>query len=228
MFRYETELAGPVKSWLKSQGAVCVAEEVEIGYGIPDLIAGVGSVQRLRNRRRQADPVASTVQLSLLEFCRVTRSIAELREWAPNGFSGLKKRALLPLLERELVAENANGFRTRRLPRDPFERLIAVEMKLRATQRGFAQANVYRLYAEASYLAIPAKRIDSVQMDKARHLGIGLLAVHESFCDAVVEPASEDFTTPGRRRLASEQVLIAHGRSDGRVAGSPMVQKQVS
>lgn len=222
MFRYETEIARPVALWLKQQGAVCIGEEVEVGYGIPDMMAGIGSSQRLRNRRRQAGPVTNGVQLKLLEFCQVNRSIAELRAWAPQGYSALKQRVLKPLLEREMISQTSTGFRSRRVPRDPFDSLIAVELKLRATQQGFAQANSYRLFAESSYFAIPAARVGPKEMDQARTLGIGLLAVHENWCDEVVEPTGDRFVTAMQRRLSSELILDASRRSNGRPAGSPM------
>ncbi|WP_218682016.1 hypothetical protein [Microbacterium sp. BF1] len=221
MFTAETELGRPVASWLRSTGGVCIAEEVAVGYGVPDMVAGVGERRQLSNRRRQVGPVTDTLQLALLEYCRTSRTEDELREWAPGAYSDLLRRALRPLLEQELLTATLTGYRARRQPRDPFERLVAVELKLRVSERGFAQAYAYRLFAESSYLAVPAARIRPVHMERARHLGIGLLAVFDDRCEEVVEPEERSLVTPNRRRLASEQVLAASLRVDGPRAGAP-------
>lgn len=228
MFTSEAELAAPVAKWLQTSGGSCIAEEVEVGYGIPDMVAGVGAPQQLKNRRRQADPITDPVQLALLEFCRVTRSEQELRDWAPGTFSELTRRAVQPLLKTSMLTVTVTGYRARRHPRDPFDRLVAVELKLRPSERGFAQANSYRLFAEDAFLAVPAGRVTPTALNRARVLGVGLLAVHPDSCDELVEPAPRSLATPGRRRLASEQVLAASRRLDGRRAGSPAGNMLVS
>jgi hypothetical protein len=221
MFTAETELGRPVANWLRSTGGVCIAEEVAVGYGVPDMVAGIGERRQLSNRRRQVRPVTDHLQLALLAFCRISRTEDELRSWAPGAYSDLTRRALRPLLEQELLTATLTGYRARRQPRDPFDRLVAVELKLRVSERGFSQAYAYRLFAESSYLAAPATRIRPSHMERARHLGIGLLAVFESGCEEVVEPEKRSLATPNRRRLASEQILAASLRVDGPRAGAP-------
>lgn len=228
MFAAEVELANPVVAWLHANGGSCIAHEVEVGAGVPDLVAGMGSSRNLRNRRRQADPITDTVQLALLNFCRTPRTEGELRAWAPHGFASLAKRALSPLLERALIETTAKGFRTRKHPRDPFVTLTAVELKLFATERGFAQAFSYRVFADAAYFAIPAGKVTLVAMNRARELGVGLLAVHSGGCQEIIEPSDVSLATPGRRRMASERVLAASQRTDGRRAGSPSPNMVVS
>ncbi|WP_332762720.1 hypothetical protein [Pseudarthrobacter sp.] len=220
MFAAEVELASPVVAWLHENGSSCIAHEVEVGAGIPDLVAGMGPSRKLRNRRRQADPITDAVQLAVLEYCRTARTEADLRSWAPHGFASLAKRALSPLVERALLESTAKGFRALKHPLDPFVSLNAVELKLSASERGFAQAYSYRVFADASYFAVPAGKVTPVAMDRARELGIGLLAVHPSACEEVVEPSEVSLATAGRRRVASERVLAASQRTDGRIAGS--------
>lgn len=221
MFAAEVELASPVVAWLADNGGSCIGHEVEAGAGIPDLVAGMGPSNRLRNRRRQAAPVTDGVQLAVLEYCRTARTEAELRAWSPHGFSSLVKRALSPLLERALLEATPKGFRTRKRPRDPFVSLCAVELKLSASERGFSQAFSYRVFADVSYLATPSNKVTFGAMERARELGVGLLAVHPGGCDEVIEPSPASLATPGRRRVASERVLAASQRVDGRIAGSP-------
>lgn len=221
MFETEAQLAAPVEEWLTSVGSSCIAREVEVGFGVPDLVAGVGDRQALRNRRRQAAPITETVQLSLLEFCRTARSEDELRRWAPHGYSSLLRRAITPLVERGLLSVRGGSARARSHPKDPFEHLIAVELKLSDVRRGLAQAYAYRAFAEVSYLALPAQRLSQESMQRARHIGVGLLAIHAGTVEEAVEPPGRSLATPGRRRMASEQTLEASLHSSTRQAGSP-------
>jgi len=220
-FSTETELAAPVEAWLAFMGSTCVGREVEVGFGIPDLVGGVGSRTALRNRRRQARPVTQALQLAVLDFCQTSRSEAELREWAPNGFSELNRRALKPLLGFGMLSTQNNKLRARVAPKDPFERIIAVELKLADATRGLAQAYAYRAFADVSYLALPAHRISAELMDRARAIGVGLLAVHRELVEEIVEPDGDSYATAGRRRMASEYTMAAHADAASRTAGAP-------
>lgn len=229
MFAAETDLGAPVIRWLRDNGGTCVAQEVAAGSGVADLVAGFGTSKDLRNRRRQAAALPDHVQLALVDFCQTSRTERELRDWAPHGYSGLRTSALRPLLEQGLLTETPTGVRSRRRPRDPFERIIAVELKLRGSERGLLQAFSYRIFSDTSYLAIPAARVTAKVMSRARELGVGVLAVHDQHVDEVVEPDNTSLTTPGRRRLASEKVLHGATLTD-RQAGAPAVSlsRQIS
>lgn len=229
MFAAEVELGAPVIRWLRDNGGTCVAQEVAVGSGVADLVAGFGNTKDLRNRRRQAAALPDHVQLALVDFCQTSRTERELREWAPHGYSGLRTRALAPLLANGLLAETPRGVRSRRRPRDPFERIIAVELKLRGSERGFLQAFSYRVFADASYLAIPAERVNAKVMTRAREHGVGVLAVHPSHVDEVIEPDRTSLATAGRRRLASEKVLHGATLTDRQAgAPSPSLNRQAS
>ncbi|WP_448812090.1 hypothetical protein [Agromyces bauzanensis] len=220
-FATETELAPPVEAWLEGIGSSCIGREVEVGFGVPDLVAGVGSRTSLRNRRRQARPVTQSLHLAVLDFCRTPRSETELREWAPNGYSELNRRALKPLLGRGMLVFRNEKLRARVAPKDPFERIIAVELKLADAKRGLAQAHAYRAFADVSYLALPARRITPELMERARAIGVGLLAVHTGLVEEIVEPDADSYATAGRRRMASEHTMAAHADAALRSAGAP-------
>jgi hypothetical protein len=150
-----------------------------------------------------------SLQLELLEFCATTRTEDELREWARTGMSDLRRSAILPQVDAELLAEPGPGrWRTRRRPADPFDVLIAVELKLADVNRGLAQAFSYRSFAEAAYLALPATRVNAKAMGDARRHGVGLLAVYPNGADAIVEPDTPT-ALAWRRRMAAERVLEA-------------------
>lgn len=220
MFAHEVDMAAPVEKWLKAVGGTCVGHEVTVGYGVADLVAGLGDEARLRNRRRQADPVSKSIQLAVLDYCSSFRTIDELRDWAPRGLSSLRREALDPLVDLGLLAIAGTRYRTRVRPKDPFDELVAVELKLRDVRRGVAQATAYRTFADRSFLALPVERISASTLDACRHAGIGLLGVNRRFVDQLVDPPAESLSTPARRRIASERVLEA-SRDSSRLAGSP-------
>lgn len=219
LFTRETEMAEPVAAWLREQGSSCVAHEVRASIGVADLVAGVGSRRRLLNRRRQAPPITVSIQLQLLEFCSSTRTEDELREWSPRRMSDLRRDAIDPLVDASLLEERGSGrWRSKRRPVDPFDVLIAVELKLSDVARGISQAFSYRAFAESSYLALPGPRVTAHAMGLARRHGVGLLAVLSTGVDEVIEPA-DDASTAWRRRIASERVLEAKA-DPTRLAGS--------
>jgi len=218
-FEFETAMSFPVEQWLWERGASCVAHEVDAGFGVPDLMAGVGTAGQLRNRRRQAQPVADAVQLRLLSFCGKWRTEDELRAWAPNGYAGLRRRAIGPLVEAGLLLSEQSRMRARRQPKDPFMELVAVELKLSDVLRGLRQAHSYRTLADVAYLALPAARVNAMALEGARRHFIGLLSVHPRAVEEVVQPPRASVAAAGRRRLASERVLVASLDST-RLAGS--------
>ncbi|MGN6762442.1 MAG: hypothetical protein ACTHJI_14070 [Leifsonia sp.] len=220
VFAAEVELADPVERWLLLQGSAAVAHEIEGDFGIADMVAGYSDRRRLRNRRRQAGAVTDALQLRLLEYCGKWRTRDELRQWAPHGFSRLRKRAIEPLVERGLLKAEGERFRATVAPKDPFDRVVAVELKLRDASRGLEQASTYRLFADASYLAMPSQRVTPALVEAARRRRIGLLSVTESAVEEVVSPESDHAASLSRRRLVAEQLLDTNRTA--RAAGSPI------
>lgn len=224
-FLTEADLADPVAGWLAAQaGSVVVAAEIDAGSGIADLVAG--RLQHGADSSRGAfhDPFASAV----LELARTPVLESELRRWAPIGWRSLRSRVLAPLLADGLLVrehrEDDDVYVSRADPDDPFEQLVAVELKLRDWRRAVAQAGRYRLFAERSYVALPAMRINDNVVAEAVRNRVGVLAVGT---DRSVRPACHPATAPAlqpaRRRWASEQLLRALQHPCSRPAGSPIV-----
>lgn len=216
----ETQLAAPVTDWLTGLGAACVAQEVDAGFGVPDLVAGMGSPARLRERLAAAPPLSHLLEVRVLEFCRYGRTEAELRGWSPRAFPELRRRALRPLLSSGLLVSNEDRVQAIAQPVDPFDALVAIELKLSDITRGLRQAHGYRAFADQSYLAVPAARVTSKAMEAARAHSVGLLAVHPMAVEVAVEPPLPSAATASRRRLASERVMSAYVDGDRRPAGS--------
>ena len=106
---------------------------------------------------------------------------------------------------------------------DPFERLIAVELKLADGGQALRQAYGYLSFADSVYVALPEARCTEELAAEARVLGIGLIAVRRTEAFALVEAPSRRAVAPGRRRRASESVLRSLSVPSLRRAGSPVV-----
>ncbi len=224
-FRVETDMAGPVRDWLVgAMSAVAVGDEIDAGSGIADLVGGRSSDAALPTRRAFPSPIST----QLLEFAQRSVGESELRSWAPHGWRGLRDRVVQPLIRAGLLSVSNPGegetvYQAETAASDPFTGLIAVELKLRDWRRGIAQAGRYRLFAEQSYLALPAARVSEAVLSEARRNQVGVLSVRDD--GTVVEALSAAMTgplQPHRRRWASEQLLAAVRAPSARAAGAPI------
>ena len=222
-FTAEWQLAAPVRAWLRAQpGVLAVGDEIDAGSGIADLVAGCSDELVLPTRAAFPDSTATR----LLELTQETVSEADLRVWAPHGWRSLNQRIVRPLVVDGLLTVAADDDETTYTATvnatDPFTSLVAVELKLRDWRRGVAQAGRYRLFAERSYVALPAERISEGLVAEARRNQVGVLAVtvHDV---TIVEPAPvAGPLQPQRRRWASEQLLATLRHPSERGAGSPI------
>lgn len=116
---------------------------------------------------------------------------------------------------------------------DPFESLVAVELKLRNWKTAIAQAGKYRLFADVSYIAMPVERLGSAVLVEAARQGVGVLGVHAgrsadvwgaeaTVVEVLLEGRWVPALQPHRRRWASEEVLAAYRQPSGRSAGDPI------
>lgn len=217
-FRREVELGPHVISWL---GSFCevVAEEVDAGHGIADLVGGVSGPTYL-----DVDPeslVIDELQLLLMQRCATGAHIDELREWAPWGWRGLCRRALEPLVDRGLLVTDGDVITTVAEPRNPFVEVVAVELKLRDWRRGLAQAGGYRLFANRTYLALPAERVTPETCAEAERNLVGVLAIdYQGDVEVAAECVSREPLRPRGRDLVVQRALAGAAAPGTRRAGA--------
>lgn len=223
-FRYETDLAEPVRHWL-GLWTDLVVEELRV-QKIADLVGAHEATPGAAERRiSEARPVLVPVQLALLEYCTTDRSDDQLRRWAPHGWRSLRDRAILPLVDSGCLSYDGRAARTLVSVRDPFASLVAVELKLRDWRSALCQAVSYGSFAEYSFVALPSRAIRDEAVTQARRNGIGVLSVSDRV-ETVVAAQCRDVLQPLRRRLASELVLEEHTKSGSpRRAGAPIVSR---
>lgn len=226
-FAAEIELAPAVRTWLLGLPTTShVVDEVDAGAGIADLVGAYAPTSSPLSR----PAIDNQVTLRLLDLLQVPTPESYLRTWAPYGWSGLKRRVLAPGLDQGWLTCEAGDdpiYAATAPVADPFEHLVAVELKLRDWRRGIAQAGRYRLWAEQSYVALPASRLSLTVLNEAERNRVGVLVIHGSPADATVEVASTATTCqplqPQRRRWAAEQVLGALHSPSPRAAGAPII-----
>lgn len=224
-FTRETELAGPVRAWLTSLPNVSiVVDEIDSGFGVADLVAARGPSESLTTRLADVAPITNSVQMQLILEIQQKRTISQLRAWAPHGWSALRARALEPLVEAGVVKvfreDDEIAYKSAVSFLDPFQSLIAVELKLNDWRRGALQTGRYRLFAEQAYLAMPLKRIKHELIKFAQLNSVGLLAVSPGGVEVIEPSAASTAIQSTRRRRASELMLAALADKNHPSAGS--------
>lgn len=224
-FAYETDLGPAVSEWLRGRRRHhSIAEEVDSGVGIADLVLGTSR----RARKNLRPPITDAAQLQLLELTQRSATEDDLREWAPRGWSTMRRRTLNPLLDSGLLTTSSvagtTTFRATIAMSDPFDELTAVELKLRDWRRAIAQAGRYRLFAEHAYVAMPDSRITHELVSEALRNNVGVIAVNPSDGAWEVTPSLPGAALqPLRRRLTSELVLAGASTPSPRRAGAPLL-----
>lgn len=217
-FRREVELGPHAISWLESFCEV-VAEEVDAGHGIADLVGGVGGQTCFDID--QESLVIDELQLLLMQRCAAGAHVDELREWAPWGWRGLCRRALEPLVDRGLLVANGEVITSVVEPQNPFVEVVAVELKLRDWRRGLAQAGGYRLFANRTYLALPAGRVTAETCAEAERNLVGVLAINDrGDVEVAAECANREPLRPRMRDLVAQRALAGSAAPGTRRAGA--------
>lgn len=224
-FSRETDLRDPVARWLtESVGATAIADEVDSDHGIADLVGAFDGhlVDRIESN---VPALSNLLQVQLIRRLREPVAAEELRAWAPYGWRGLEKRGIVPLVKAGAVEfdGDSNHWRLCRNVPAPFERTVAVELKLKNVRRAVIQAARYRLFAEQSFVAVPANRTTNLAVELVERSGLGLLGVSPNGeVEEVVQPPRRAPINGDSKRLVAERVFGAMFESGPRpVAGSP-------
>lgn len=223
----EVQLAEPVRAWLNAQdGVVALGDEVDAGRGVADLVAGFSSDARLPTRSTFSNPLA----LSVLDKAQELIAEPQLRAWAPHGWRSLERQVVEPLIAGGHLEvfyspmDSTPSYRATLNATDPFSSLVAVELKLKDWRRAVAQAGRYRLFAERSFVAMPATVMSAKLETEARRNRVGLLAIDSAAgVEVVLEAPESGPLQPARRRWAAEQLLSTVRAPKNRVAGSPIL-----
>jgi hypothetical protein len=224
-FNAEAQLGQAVHTWLKTgRDIVSIVDEVDAGTGIADVVAAHSHSFSLPRRRAVANPL----QLRVLELTQDPTPESVLRAWAPQGWRGLRHRVVELVDAGYLAVEPGDDplYTATVDVTDPYTQLTAVELKLRDWRRAIAQAGRYRLWAERSFIALPADRVTDAVTTEALRNRVGVLAVHGSaeaaWVSSVLDSPTAQALQPQRRRWAAERVLAQVREPSARPAGAPI------
>lgn len=224
-FELETELRAPVCAWISDRWPdSVVADEVGPRYAPTDLMVGVPG--ELANRVQSGPgPLDQTGQLALLSFLEQPRVEDDLRSWVRQPWSTFMDDFLRPLEESGLIGfdEATSHWFAKDHPREPFEMLVSIELKLKDWKRAIVQASLHRVFSDAAFIALPVAHISDLTCEIAQRYGIGVLAVEAMTTTCRVEPEHRAPVDPVAQRLNAETLLAAHLglRDTSYCAGSP-------
>ena len=229
-YRYETDLARPVEAFIRTRlGPADIAHELSFGRFAPDLVVGCRA-ETFHLRAEGQPPVCDAMMLRLLDFLQDEgASDTELRKWAPWGWRGLR-RALEPAVEAGLVYTRAGRWYADPVA-NPYESLIAIELKLTDWRKGLVQARRNRGFASESWLVLASDSPQEMQLTAAE-LGLGLLVASGTSFRKVVEAVPRPPLSPLDARFAAELVFaqtLENGQPGAQelrpLAGSPRGRK---
>lgn len=199
-----------VQAWLLSEGHL-VRHEFQTDSGICDLVGCTIDPAKAQHRLElgQVRPLGNNLRVSI--WCRMPeagcRKSIKVEELVESFGGHIAKRTIQEQVDRLLRAGFVRMSRSGGLQKlngwEPLQiELVAVEMKLQKVTEALAQAERYSLFADSSYVALPAPtagRALSRCEDSFESAGIGVLAVEPDGV-AVLKRAHriEDTTMAGR------------------------------
>ena len=225
-FQRETDLRHPVRAWLAQRYEV-VADEIGPAFAVADLVAARKGDQPTRQH-----PLTSSLQLGLLNFLTHPRSEEEIRNWAPTHWTSLRRSAIEPLLECEMISiDPETDMWGAELPPQAYEELVTVELKLRDWTKALRQATLHHLYGHRAFVAMPADAVREPWLAQARVHGIGLLAVGLDGEVRVLVACQRNPPVDAQLSRMAEEKLLADelGMREGEwIGGSPRKRRCAS
>ena len=176
----ETEVVNSMNDYLRSHG-ICYANEIRMGIGIPDISFNLGGNRRIKY---VDDYYLFTVWDYINEKKKTT--IKEIGNQFLFSVEKVKKyvyqlaRMSLVAIKEEVVRV-INNIRDTRLGIT-----IAVEAKISDWKNGLVQAQRYLLFSDYSYLALPEKNIQLVNIEILKKTGIGLLSIRDKALEEIL------------------------------------------
>jgi len=184
MFNTEKELIEALREAypsIFSNFAAEIFEEIDLGYGVADLVISFHSLQKSDSLKRKLtlrqrdiniyDLIKQKKEILVDDIIKITRL-------NKNSVS----KSLQVLSDESFINTNKSLVFLNKQYQYPFKRNIAIEAKLKNWRRGFGQAYRYKWFAEYSYLLMdnsnvsaPLKRISLFK----RH-NVGLASINNN------------------------------------------------
>jgi len=170
----EMEIVNNINSYLLFKG-VRFSNESRMGIGIPDVSFNIGANNRLI-------PINDYFLLSILEFISKKHVVSylELKDEFMFSFDKVKQY-IIALVKLNLVKiENESVQLTKNVFLTKLGTTFSIEAKIRDWKMAYLQAQRYLCFSDYSYIAMPHKYINNINVDMLEKSGIGILSVNES------------------------------------------------
>lgn len=149
---------------------------IPLGAGIPDLVVVSYNPQVFSLSNVDLADAQILAYLRAVGKARLS-TIAERMRRSPEQLSG----RLYQLVDAEAVAETKNTFSLSPAWRQILPDIITVEIKISNWQRAVEQAARNRIFAHASFIALPEKVAQRIRTEQVlAKVGIGLISVGEN------------------------------------------------
>ncbi|MDD6632981.1 MAG: hypothetical protein PUE83_08990 [Lachnobacterium sp.] len=176
----EAEVVDSMNDYLYRHG-ICYANEIRMGIGIPDISFNLGGNRRIKCLDDYYlftvwDYIYMKKEVTFKEIGRqFLFSLDRVRKYVFQlaGMSLVKIR--------NEVVRVINNIKNARLGIT-----VSVEAKVSDWKNGLVQAQRYLLFSDYSYLALPEKNINHVNIGKIQEAGIGLLSVKEKVLEEII------------------------------------------
>lgn len=158
--------------------------EIGVGYGIADLVLFRPHISNCLKRIdfKQFKPLLNEGYFKIFNLLPNLNSkskplaFTEIIERTGYSHSFLKYKLLKDLKKAKYIKEINNNYYAKINGWLPIgKELIAIEAKLNDWKRGFYQANRYKAFADKTYLVVPPKISDLIEISLFKKHGVGLI-----------------------------------------------------
>lgn len=219
MFDSELILVRKLKKLLKiysselldsTSKSIDIMDEVNLGYGIADLVAGI---RINKNQLKLRHSHLETFDVALLNLIRQHKGIGHsevlslIRSSQQRLKIGVKK-----LIQEDLIEMSSDDYYVFRNYTEYFKDTIAVEAKLKDWKRALNQAYKYKWFADRSFVCMPTKNIKSAykNIEMFKNMNVGLISVDENkdSMDIIHLPSKETPYSENMRLLLNERFVF--------------------
>jgi hypothetical protein len=186
-------------------------EEFSAGTGIADIVLCSYDPKAIKAKKTRplTDRRVLEAYLLLLEFSEGL-SIKNIHAQLGYSHKELKDKIIPDLLESGLINVDNDSFKlNQHIQNGGFDKVIAVEAKVRDWRAGFRQAIRYQEFADESYLAVYEKFVNPCLEFKSAFetAGIGLIGVSDNGLSVHIEASDvSQYNKNINRMLAYERI----------------------
>lgn len=208
--RLEVHMIEPVSHLMREKMKLEIVDrEFSAGYGIADLVGGTMSKKNcmIRNLMGLKKPIDHhhLIEVFLALKSGTRHLIKSLLNRISFSESTLRKKVLPKMATLGLIEREANDYiRLLKIPPNPTERIVAVEVKQTKWREAIIQARRYTFFADQTYIAVWNGTVNNVDKTILNKHQIGLIGVESDGAEIFLEAPKREPRNPEMNRYCSE------------------------